>query len=130
MDTSPKILFWGFSNDEKDKFNLFLEGLSAPETRVIDPEQGHLLVHEILFSDKKGEDPLDPEEKILLFFNVPAQSIHKVMNEVKKSDLLKPIFAMVTRENIAWKFSDLVEHLRKEHEFMQKKINEKKRGKH
>jgi len=130
MDTSPKILFWGLSGQEKDEYNLFLEGISAPGTEVIEPNQGHLLVHEILFSDKKGEEPLDPQEKILLFFNVPAQSIHKVMNEIKRTDLVRPIFAMVTRENITWKFSELVEHLRKEHAFMQKKIKDGKRGKH
>jgi hypothetical protein len=130
MDPSPKILFWGFSADEKGKFDKFLQGLSAPQTMVIEPDQGLLLVHEILFSDKRGDEPLDPDEKILLFFNVPAQVIHKIMNEVKKTNLPQPIFAMVTRENIAWKFSDLVDHLRKEHEFVQKKMKEKKRGKH
>jgi hypothetical protein len=130
MDPSPKILYWGFNSDEKDKFEQFLQGLSAPQTMVIEHDQGHLLVHEILFSDKRGDEPLDPDEKILLFFNVPAQVIHKIMNEVKKVGLFQPIFAMVTRENIAWKFSDLVDHLRKEHEFVQKKMKEKKRGKH
>ena len=50
------------------------------------------------------------------------------MNEAKKKELPLPIFAMVTRENISWKFSDLVDHLKKEHEFVQKKLKEKKEG--
>ncbi|MGD0822344.1 MAG: DUF3783 domain-containing protein [Desulfomonilia bacterium] len=129
MDTSPKILFWGFNSDEKDRFNKFLQGLAAPQTVVIDPDQGHLLVHEILFSDKREEEPLDSDEKIMFFFNVPAEVIHKIMNEAKKKELPLPIFAMVTRENISWKFSDLVDHLKKEHEFVQKKLKEKKRRK-
>ncbi len=130
MDASPKVLYWGFTGEEMDKFNQLLEGLSAPPAVVINPDQGHLLVHEILFSERKGEESLEPDEKVLLFFNVPAQVIHKVMNEVKKAELVRPIFAMVTRENITWRFSELVEHLRKEHEFIQKKMNQKKRGKH
>ena len=126
MDTSPKILFWGFNSNERDRYDNFIHGLAALQTALIEPDQGHLLVHEILFSDKRGEESLDSDEKIMLFFNVPGEVIQKIMNEAKKNELPLPIFAMVTRENISWKFSDLVDHLKKEHEFIQKKLKEKK----
>ena len=34
MDASPKVLYWGFTGEEMDKFNQLLEGLSAPPAVV------------------------------------------------------------------------------------------------
>jgi len=130
MDTSPRILMWGFSSEEKDRFDTFLKEICASPTVQIEPDQGPLPVHEILFSDKRAEEMFISDQKVLLFFNVPAEVIHGIMAGAKKKDLPRPIYAMVTKENIEWSFSDLVEHLTKEHEFMQKKLKERREGKH
>jgi hypothetical protein len=126
MDTSPRILQWGFSAEENEKLDAFLQELSAPPLVTIDPDQGHLAVHEILFSDKRSMGRFISDQKVVLFYNVPPEVIHRIMSESKKRDLPKPIYAMVTRENITWNFSDLVAHLKKEHEFVQKRLKEKR----
>lgn len=126
MDTSPRIFYWGLTPDERQRFDAFLQELSAPQGLVIEPGHAGLTVHEILFSEKKAGEELVPAEKVLLFFNVPAEFIQKIMKGAKTRDVPQPIYAMVTRENIAWKFSDLVEHLNKEHAFVQKRLKEQK----
>ncbi|HWR67686.1 MAG TPA: DUF3783 domain-containing protein [Desulfomonilia bacterium] len=129
MDTSARIYYWGFTHDERQVFDAFLQELSAPQTIVIEPGQGYLPVHDILFSDKLSEEELTPDQKVLLFFNVPAETIQRIMKGSKTRDVPRPIYAMVTRENISWTFSDLVEHLKKEHAFVQKRLKEKKEKK-
>ena len=130
MDTSSKILLWGFSDDEKVRLDSFFKEISVQQGIVIEENQGHLTVNDILFSDKRAEDEFIADQKMLLFFNMPAEIIKKIMTETKKKGLPQPIYAMVTPENINWKFSDLVDHLRKEHEFIQNKLKERKDEKH
>jgi hypothetical protein len=129
MDASARIYYWGFTRDERQVFDAFLQELSAPQTIVIEPGQGYLPVHDILFSDKLSGEELTPDQKVLLFFNVPAETIQRIMKGAKTRDVPRPIFAMVTRENISWTFSDLVDHLKKEHAFVQKRLKEKKEKK-
>jgi len=126
MDTSPRIYYWGFTPEELLLFDAFLQEFSPPQSLVIEPEHGHLTVHEILFSEKKAGEELVPDEKVMLFFNVPAELIQQIMKGAKTRDVPRPIYAMVTKENIAWKFSDLVDHLKKEHEFMQRRFSGRK----
>ena len=130
MDTSPKILLWGFSDDEKTRFDLFLQGLITLGSIAIEPDQGDLLVHDILFSDKRTQDSFPSDHKVVLFFNVPGEIIQKIMREAKKKDLSQPIYAMVTQENIDWRFRDLVDHLAKEHKYIQNRVKERKEGRH
>jgi hypothetical protein len=122
MDTSPRIYYWGFTPEELLLFDEFLQEFSPPQSLVIEPRHGHLTLHEILFSEKEDGEELVPDEKVLLFFNVPAEFIQKVMKGAKTREVPQPIYAMVTRENVAWKFSDLVDHLKKEHEFVQRRL--------
>jgi hypothetical protein len=130
MDTNPKILLWGFSNDEKVMLDSLFQEIAAPQGIMIEENQGHLTVNDVLFSDKRTEDKFISDQKVLLFFNMPAELIKKIMTETKKRVLPQPIFAMVTPENINWEFSDLVDHLKKEHEFIQRRFRERKEGKH
>mgnify|MGYP001013737593 FL=1 len=128
MDTSPRVYLWGFTPAEKEHFDAFLEEMGAPCATGIDPVHANLTVHEILFSEKTEADPVEPDTKVVLFFNVPAETIHKVMRGAKNRDLPQTIYAMVTRENIAWRFTDLVDHLKREHEFVQRRMRERTRG--
>jgi hypothetical protein len=130
MNASSSILLWGFNHDEKERFDAFLLEISVPACVVIEENQGYLTVNDILFSSKRAEEKINADQRVVLFFNIPAEVIKKVMTETKKRSLPQPIYAMVTPENINWKFNDLVDHLKKEHEFIQKKLREKKEGKH
>lgn len=127
MDSSPRILLWNYTYEEMLAVDLLLQAVSAPLMQAIEQDQGNLPVHEILFTDKKSDKPFSCNEKVMLFFNVPARTIHDVMDVMKKGSLPRPIYAVVTRESIEWTFSDLVDHLVKERDFIRKRMEEEKK---
>ncbi|RLA98915.1 MAG: hypothetical protein DRG37_05835 [Deltaproteobacteria bacterium] len=118
MDTNPKILVWNLSDEEMRLFGLFLKDIDGPRLEQIRRDQGHLLVREILFTDKVSSDEFDSNEKVVLFYNVQAEMVQKVVAGIRESeDLPRPIFAVVTQHSIDWKFSHLVEELVKERDY-------------
>jgi hypothetical protein len=127
VDPSPRILLWNYSYEEMLAVDLLLQTVSAPLLQAIERDQGNLPVHEILFTDKRSDKPFSCDEKVMLFFNVPARTIHDVMDVMKKGSLPRPIYAAVTRESIEWTFSDLVDHLVKERDFIRKRMEEEKK---
>ena len=127
MDSSPRILLWNYSYEEMLAVDLLLQTVSAPLLQAIERDQGNLPVHEILFTDKRSDKPFSCDEKVMLFFNVPAKTIHDVMDVMKEGSLPRPIYAAVTRESIEWTFSDLVDHLVKERDFIRKRMEEEKK---
>jgi hypothetical protein len=126
MDLSPKVLLWNYSMEEMLRIDHFFQEISAPPACVIEKNQGHLLVHEILFTQNTAQHDFVCDEKVMLFFNVPAETIHAVMRESKSRNLPGPIYAVVTKQSIEWKFSDLVEHLVKERDHMNSRKKKEK----
>lgn len=122
---SPTILIWHYSDEETERLNRFFCEIDVPEALSIAGHQGHLLVHEILFGEKRSEEEFCCDEKVMLFYNLPAQDIHAVMQQSRDRDLPRPIYAMVTEQNIAWRFSDLVEHLIEERDFIARRRAQK-----
>lgn len=122
MDLSPRILLWNYSVEEMLRMDQFFQEIGAPSASVIEKEQGHLMVHEILFTQKVSDQDFVCDEKIMLFFKVPAETIHAIMRESKQRNLPRPIYAVVTKQSIEWKFSDLVDHLVKERDFMSNRM--------
>jgi len=118
MDQGPRILLWNYTVEEMLQIDRFFQEIGAPSACVIEKDQGHLLVHEILFTDKRAEEGFSCDEKIMLFYNTPAEIIHTVMSRSKNMELPRPIYAMVTEQSIQWKFSYLADHLIKERDFM------------
>lgn len=118
IDLSPRVLLWNYSMEEMLRLDHFFQEIGAPPAYVIEKDQGHLPVHEILFTLNRAQEEFVCDEKIMLFFNVPAETIHAVMRESKSRDLPRPIYAVVTKQSVEWKFSDLVDHLVKERDHM------------
>ena len=121
MDGSPCVLLWSYSVEEMLKIDQFFQEIDAPRACIIEKDQGHLPVHEILFTDKKDREEFTCDEKIMLFYNTPAEKIHTIMSEAKSRDLPRPIYAMITEQSIEWKFSYLADHLIKERNFISSK---------
>ena len=117
MGVAPRLLVWNYSDIEKHAFDLFLEEIAAPPAVSIEKDQGHLVVNDIIFTDKKSEENFECDEKLVLFYNVPQDMIRRVIEGNKARDLPRPIFALVTQYSIDWEFSHLVEELTKEREF-------------
>ncbi|HHO76955.1 MAG TPA: DUF3783 domain-containing protein [Deltaproteobacteria bacterium] len=121
MDLGPCVLLWNYSVEEILKIDQFFQEIGAPQACVIEIDQGHLLVHEILFTDKRSREEFACDEKIMLFYNTPADMVHTIMSKTKNTDLPRPIYAMITEQSIEWKFSYLAGHLIKERDFFMKK---------
>lgn len=127
MENGPRILLWNYSFEERLEMDHLFQAVGAPLAQAIETEQGYLPVREILFADNKSEQAYSCNEKIMLFYNVPAQTIHNLMKEAKQWNLPKPIYAIVTPQSIDWKFADLVDHLIKERDFIQQRIDGEKK---
>lgn len=129
MNTSPRVLLWNYTYEEMLTLDVFFQAVGAPEAQVIEPDQGNLLVHEILFTGKRSDQAYACDEKIMLFYQVEAPVIHRVMREANDWSLPQPIYAVVTRQSIEWTFSELAGHLIKERDFFRKKTAEQKQKK-
>jgi hypothetical protein len=128
MDASPKILLWNYSYEELLEMDRLFQEVGAPEAKPVEKNQGGLPVRAILSTDATCSDEFSCDEKVMLFFNVPAPMIHTLMQETKGLDIPRPIFAVVTPQSIEWTFSELVEHLIKERDYIQKRTAEEKKG--
>lgn len=126
MDIGPRILLWNYSFEEMAELDRLFESIDAPCVQVIDPEQGNLAVEDILFTGSRSDREYSSDEKVMLFFNVPARMIHALMREAKKWNLPKPIYAVITEQSIHWTFADLVDHLVKERDFIRKRAAEER----
>jgi hypothetical protein len=126
MDSNPRILLWNYTYEEMLEMDRFFQACNAPLVQAIESDQGNLLVHEILFTEKRTDQRFACNEKIMLFFNVDAPMIHTIMGESKKWDIPRPIYAIVTPQSIEWTFSDLADHLIKERDFIKKRMEEEK----
>jgi hypothetical protein len=129
MDSSPKILLWNYSVEEMIELDRLFERVGAPEVKPVEKDQGDLPVHELLFTDNRCGTEFSCDERVMIFYNVPAPMIHTIMQETKGLEIPRPIFAVVTPQSIEWKFSELVDHLVKERDFIRKKAEEDKRRK-
>ncbi len=129
MNTSPRVLLWNYTYEEMLTLDGFFQAVGAPEVQVIEPDQGNLPVHEILFTDKKSDQAYACDEKIMLFYQVEAPVIHRVMREAKDWSLPQPIYAVVTKQSMEWTFSELAGHLIKERDFFRKKAAGQKQKK-
>ncbi len=115
MDSNPRILIWNIEAEDQRALTEISENCNAPQPTVVAADQGQLLVHELLFEDKHGAE-IDNSERLVLFFNVQGETIEQIMAAVRASGMLRPIYAVVTEQNINWRFNDLLDELVRERE--------------
>ncbi len=111
MDKKPRLLVWNYTREEKDKLDALLGEIGAPFASAITSDQGHLPLKTIIHTDGHGQEILQSDEKVLLFYNIPEKGVFLLINLFKKEDLPRPIYAVVTPHSIDWPFSRLLEHL-------------------
>lgn len=116
MNLEPRLLLWNYSSEEKASLDALLEAIKAPPAFVIDKNQGHLTLREIIHTGGTSDKELNSEEKVVLFYNIPQKGVLYLMNLYKQTALPRPIYAVVTEHSIEWPFSDLLEHLVEERE--------------
>jgi hypothetical protein len=128
LKQEPRLLVWGFTNDEKSELDAALKEVQAPPAMTIEKSQGHMPLKEILFTDHRGDSELVNNEKVVLFYNIPQKGIAFLMSLFKQKGLPRPIFAMVTEHSIQWTFDKLLEHLIEEKEEMKRREATQKKG--
>ena len=121
MDKEPRLLVWSFTQEEKSKLDSVLAQVGAPSAVAIKEDQGHLTLQEIIDASKGPQKAFACAEKVIVFYNIPQKGIIFLIEAFKKTDLPRPIYAVVTEHSINWPFSYLVEHLIEEREKMEKK---------
>jgi hypothetical protein len=120
MAEEPKLLVWNYTVEEKAGLDALLRELGAPGAISIDRVQGYLTLREILHTNARCEKEYASEEKVVLFHNIPQKGVFFLIDALGHSDLPRPIYAVVTEHSIEWPFSELLEHLVREREEMEK----------
>lgn len=111
MDKEPRLLVWNFSPESKTKMDELLKNMGAPPAFTIEKNQGHLLVREILHTDKKSDREFEFDEPVVIFYNIPPAGIRFLMQVFRENNFPQPIYAVVTEHSINWPFSELIGHL-------------------
>lgn len=124
MNGAPRLLVWNYTDEEKAALDRLLKDVEAPPAVTIAKDQGHLLVKEIVHTDKHADEEFECDEKIVLFYNIPPKGMSLLIDLAKKRHLPYPIYAAVTEHSIEWPFSELAEHLIEEREEFRKRVAE------
>lgn len=124
MNGTPRLLVWNYTIEEKATLDQLLTDVEAPPAVTIDQHQGHVLVRDIIHTDRRAEDVFECDEKIVLFYNIPPKGISFLIDVSKKRPLPRPIYAAVTEYSLEWPFSELAEHLIAERVEFRKRVAE------
>ena len=124
MNGAPRLLVWNYTDEEKTNLDRLLKDVEAPPAIRIEKDQGHLLLKEIVHTDKRAEEAFECDEKIVLFYNIPPKGMSFLIDVSKKRPLPRPIYAAITEHSIEWPFSELAEHLIEERAEFRKRVAE------
>ena len=112
----PRLFLWNYNEEEKARMDQFLAEVKAPPAVAIRKNQGYLALQEIIHLDKSGDQEFECDEKLVLFYNIPPKGISFLIDQSKRRQLPRPIYAAVTEESIHWPFHELMEDLIQEQE--------------
>ncbi len=124
MNKEPRLLIWNFTLEEKARLDTLLIEIGAPSAATIDSTRGHLSLREIIHTEASGENRLESEEKVILFYNIPPKGVFFLIDTFKKAGFPQTIYAVVTEHSIEWSFSKLLEHLISERDSAQQRTAE------
>lgn len=120
-----RLLLWNYSDEEKIQMDRFLAEVQAPPAVVIRKNQGYLSLEEIIHLDKSGDLEFDCDEKLVLFYNIPPKGISFLIDQSKRRQLPRPIYAAVTEESIHWPFHELMGDLIQERKAFEQMAQQK-----
>jgi hypothetical protein len=120
MEDQSKLLVWNYSESEKQRLDAILKEIGAPSAVAIAPGQGRHRLGDIIGGSTPDGEPLESDEKVILFHQVPQKGILFLIDYFKRTDLPRPIYAVVTEHSIQWPFHELLEHLIEERDRMER----------
>jgi len=109
------ILLYGYDEQFSEIVRLSVQEIMKREVLLLNAnEKEKSKILEILDGDT-GEEFEDRESKVLVFLGFSDEEIKKTLAGFPvHKDLPRPIFAVLTEENIKWTLEDLIEHLEEE----------------
>ncbi|KOF56171.1 MULTISPECIES: DUF3783 domain-containing protein [Clostridium] len=118
MENNSKILIYGYTEEEIQKIKDLLHKNRMPDLLVINKNMSQMKICDIL----KGLEILTydvklPDEKLVLFNNVPDKKIDKGIQIIKDISDKRPIFAQVTPVSQNWSLKYLIEHMIEERQW-------------
>jgi hypothetical protein len=111
MNDKAKILIFGFSAEEQRLIDEHLVALGIPAPTRLEKRHGKVVIGDILRQGKIGEEELDCDERLVLFFNLSDGGVRSLIQVFKSIEIPKPIFAVVTETSITWTLEQLMSHL-------------------
>ena len=111
MQGKARILIYGFSEEEAARIDDALASVGVPEPTRLRPNQGHVVLSEIIEHDREGSQGFSSSEALVLFFNVSESGIRTLIPHIRNLEVRRPIFAMVTETSYRWTLAHLLEHL-------------------
>ncbi len=118
---APIIISYGLNEKEIEKVDLIAKEVNAKHKAVFDDslnEQIGYLCGFKSFEKSKEESVKSSDGKCLIFSGILQKNVSAILKAIKAEQLDIPLKAMVTPANQSWKLFDLIEELKKEHEFM------------
>lgn len=118
LDNNSKVLIYGYNEEEIQKIKDLFDKNKMPVLLIANENMANMKVCDIL----KGFEILTydvklPDEKLVLFNNVPDKKIDKGIQLIKNISSKKPIFAQVTPVSQNWSLKYLIEHMIEERQW-------------
>ena len=109
------VLYYGSSAHHIEALRLCAGTAGARLVRAYDPA---LTVGELIKGCPEPEMISDASEECLLIAGFDRLSLDAFLEDIKASGVRIPLKAVLTPHNSGWRLCDLIEELKKEHEYM------------
>lgn len=118
MENNSKVLIYGYNEEEIQSIKDLFSKNNMPRIIVANGNMAKMKICDIL----KGLEILTydvklPDEKLVLFNNVPDKKVDKGIQIMKNISSKKPIFAQVTPVSQNWSLKYLIEHMIEERQW-------------
>lgn len=111
MDGKARILTYGFSAEEQGRIDAALAAVGVPPPTRMRATQGHVVLSDIILRDQDGTEGIACPERLVLFHNLSEGGIRTLMSYIRRLELPRPIFAVVTETSFRWTLAELLEHV-------------------
>jgi len=110
-DLKARVYLYGYTTHEKARIARRFCELSIPDPVEIKPTQTDVVLEDVLIRGAEGGEVHGWDERLVLFAGTSDKGVQSLMQVIKGLDIPRPIFAVVTKYSIRWRFSELMDHL-------------------
>jgi hypothetical protein len=111
MSNKARILTFGYTDSEQKCIEERLAEIGVPPPTRLEKRHGSVVIGDILLQGAIGNEELDCQERLVLFYNLSDGGVRSLMQVFKSLEIPKPIFAIVTQTSITWTLQKLMDHL-------------------